>query len=59
MNTGASSLPKMKELVAEWFENYKEWILKNPNLTTDIESTIKYFSFFTAGSYTPKLNCFL
>ncbi|XP_008213201.1 peroxisomal membrane protein PEX16 [Nasonia vitripennis] len=40
---------KIKLTLKQWCEQYKRWIAKNPNLVSDIESTVKYVSFFTAG----------
>ncbi|KAJ8683452.1 hypothetical protein QAD02_019244 [Eretmocerus hayati] len=40
---------QIKMIVDQWYTTYKAWIAKNPSLVSDIESTIKYVSFFTAG----------
>ncbi|XP_058802849.1 peroxisomal membrane protein PEX16 [Phymastichus coffea] len=44
-----ASPANMKLAVLQLFERYKRWIANNPNLVTDIESAIKYVSFFSAG----------
>ncbi|XP_014216627.1 peroxisomal membrane protein PEX16 [Copidosoma floridanum] len=44
-----ASSKDVKKTLVQWCEDYKRWIAKNPNLVSDIESTVKYVSFFTAG----------
>ncbi|XP_011504831.1 PREDICTED: peroxisomal membrane protein PEX16 [Ceratosolen solmsi marchali] len=41
----------IKAILSEWFKLYKKWITDNPNLISDIESTLKYLSFFTAERF--------
>ncbi|XP_020706267.2 peroxisomal membrane protein PEX16 [Athalia rosae] len=33
----------------KYFEEYKNWVTSNPQLVGDIESTVKWLSYFTAG----------
>ena len=50
---------RIKMTAIEWFNMYKRWISKNPNLLSDIESTLKYVSFFAAGKFSKVPFCFL
>lgn len=37
--------------VLKYFDKYKKWVTSNPQLVGDIESTVKWLSYFTAGLY--------
>lgn len=36
-------------LSLEWFDKYKNWVIKNPQGATDMEALIKWVSYFLAG----------
>jgi peroxin-16 len=35
--------------LAEVFAAYKAWVARNPQLTSDLETTVKWVSYFLAG----------
>ncbi|XP_012286608.1 peroxisomal membrane protein PEX16 [Orussus abietinus] len=37
--------------MSKMFESYKKWIMENPQLIRDIESTVKWMSYFTIGRF--------
>lgn len=37
--------------VSQLFTAYKDWVCKNPQLASDLESTFKWISYFVAGAF--------
>lgn len=42
----------MSEILQDIYENYKRWVINNPQKIGDYETLVKWISYFIAGNYT-------